>query len=581
MPTNEFNITTDDYDIYDSQGIPEALPGTPIIDGNGHLVIPSEPYISPGIIDNSTMDKDPNNTGPMTDFFTNFPITIDVNGYIFYYNENTGINIRGPQGRSVVSFDDLTEQEKAQIKGETGERGPQGNEGAAGPQGDIGPSGKSAYQIWLETHTGTVEDFFQYIADLSNSLVVAGAGQGSLKLNYVGVNSSADGAGATAAGQNTSAAHANSLAAGLGTTTGNDTQTVLGKYNKGKATTAFEIGNGIDANNRDNILELSWSGNLKTKGELTDGDNNVLSNKVDKISGKGLSANDFSNEYKSFIDNFTIDDILRLDSTNPVQNKVVTSAINSLVIAATDKPHQESTSLNRNFPLFYPGDTSTQILSLAYYSDTLTWNPFTRTLNTNSNTTNSYSNVFALGSNLTAGRNNQFIIGKYNVSSGSDLFIIGNGTSSNSKLNIFKVSSTGNVVAAGNITDGQGNVLANKQDILTYDTEPTEDSTNIVNSGDLYDYLVDHGIDPDGTIVVPEIATLQAAVTNLQSQINSINTQINIILNKFNLVDDTYTNHVYNLGINQGKLYIKQQETTVVTNNNTETQGEENGNDSE
>ena len=475
----------------------------------------------------------------------------------------------------------MTEQEKAQIKGETGERGPQGNEGAAGPQGDIGPSGKSAYQIWLETHTGTVEDFFQYIADLSNSLVVAGAGQGSLKLNYVGVNSSADGAGATAAGRDTSAAHANSLAAGLGTTTGNDTQTVLGKYNKGKTTTAFEIGNGIDANNRDNILELSWSGNLKTKGEITDGDNNVLSNKVDKISGKGLSANDFSNEYKSFIDNFTIDDTLMLDSTNPVQNKIVTSAINSLVIAATDKPHQESTSLNRNFPLFYPGDTSTQFLNLAYYSDTLTWNPFTRTLNTNSNTTNSYSNVFALGSNLTAGRDNQFIIGKYNVSSGSDLFIIGNGTSSNSKLNIFKVSSTGNVVAAGNITDGQGNVLANKQDILTYDTEPTEDSTNIVNSGDLYDYLVDHGIDPDGTIVVPEIATLQAAVTNLQSQINSINTQINIILNKFNLVDDTYANHVYNLGINQGKLYIKQQETTVVTNNNTETQGEENGNDSE
>ncbi len=571
MSTNGFNITTDDYDIYNSQGVPEALPGTPTIDENGHLVIPSEPYISPGVIDNSTMDKDPNNTGPMTDFFTNFPITIDVNGYIFYYNENTGINIRGPQGRSVVSFDDLTEEEKRQIKGETGERGPQGNEGAAGPQGNIGPSGKSAYQIWLETHTGTVEDFFQYIADLSNSLVVAGVGQGSLKLNYVGANSSADGAGATAAGRDTSAAHANSLAAGLGTTTGNDTQTVLGKYNKGKSTTAFEIGNGIDANNRDNILELSWTGNLKTKGEITDGDNNILSNKVDKIGGKGLSTNDFSNEYKSFIDSFTIDDTLRLDSTNPVQNKVVTSAINSLVIAATDKPHQESTNLNRNFPLFYPGDTSTQILSLAYYSNTLTWNPFTGTLNTNSNTTNSYSNVFALGSNLTAGKSNQFIFGKYNVSSNSDIFIIGNGASSNNKLNIFKVSNAGDVVAAGNITDGQGNILANKQDILTYDIEPTEGSTNIINSGDLYDYLVDHGIDPDGTIVVPEIATLQAAVTSLQSQIDSINTQINIILNKFNLVDDTYANHIYNLGVNQGKLYMKQQETTVATNNNTET----------
>jgi hypothetical protein len=579
MATNGWEITTDDYDLYSSEGVPESLPGTPTIDESGHLVFPDQPYFSPSTTPQSTMDEDSNNTGPMTDFFTNFPISIDINGYIFYYNENTGINIRGPQGHSVISFDELSEEEKRQIKGEQGDQGPQGNTGEQGPQGETGPQGKSAYQVWLDQgHSGTEQDFFQYIANLSNSLVVAGGGQGSLKLNYVGVNSAADGVGATAAGQNTNAAHTNSFAAGLGTITGANNQVVLGKYNNPKATNAFEIGNGIDNDNRDNILEVTWSGNLKTKGEIIDGNGNQLSNKVDKIGGKGLSTNDFSNTYKSFIDNFEIDNVLSLDSTNPVQNKVVASAINNLVIAATDKPQQQTTNLNRNFPFFYPGDTSTQSLNLAYYSNTLTWNPYTRTLNTNSNSISSYSNVFTFGTGLVAGKNNQIVFGKNNVSNDTDVFIIGNGGSTSNRSNIFRVSSGGDVVTSGNVTDGQGNILANKQDILTFDTEPTEDSTNIVNSGDLYDYLVQHGIDPEGTIVIPELDTLQTAVNNLQLQVSAINTQINVILNRFNLVDDTYPNNIYNLGVNEGKLYIQRQETS------TETQGEggeNNDNDSE
>ena len=112
MPSNDFDINTDDYDLYNSQGVPSALPGTPIIDGSGHLEIPRDPYFSPSTLENSTMDKDPRNTGPTTDFWDNYPLTIDINGYIFYYNENTGINIRGPEGApQYVSFDSLTPEE--------------------------------------------------------------------------------------------------------------------------------------------------------------------------------------------------------------------------------------------------------------------------------------------------------------------------------------------------------------------------------------------------------------------------------------------------------------------------------------
>jgi hypothetical protein len=118
MATNDWKpVPTDDYDLYESDGVVQSLPENPVIDESGHIVlIPHEPYFSPGnTIENSTMDKDPNNTGPTTDFWTNFPISIDINGDIYYYNENTGINVRGPQGISVIKFDELTPEQIERI----------------------------------------------------------------------------------------------------------------------------------------------------------------------------------------------------------------------------------------------------------------------------------------------------------------------------------------------------------------------------------------------------------------------------------------------------------------------------------
>ena len=55
----------------------------------------------------------------------------------------------------------------------------------------------------------------------------------------------------------------------------------------------------------------------------------LLDAKVDKVLGKGLSTNDFSNAYKDILDNYAVDSVLDSSSTNPVQNKTVTDALNT------------------------------------------------------------------------------------------------------------------------------------------------------------------------------------------------------------------------------------------------------------
>ena len=65
--------------------------------------------------------------------------------------------------------------------------------------------------------------------------------------------------------------------------------------------------------------------NYYTKGQV----DTLLESKVDKVLGKGLSTNDFSNAYKDMLDNYTVDSVLDPSSTNPIQNKTVTDALNT------------------------------------------------------------------------------------------------------------------------------------------------------------------------------------------------------------------------------------------------------------
>ena len=63
----------------------------------------------------------------------------------------------------------------------------------------------------------------------------------------------------------------------------------------------------------------------------------MLDGKVDKVSGKGLSTNDFTAAYKTKLDGIaaeankiTVDSALSGTSTNPVQNKVVAERIGTI-----------------------------------------------------------------------------------------------------------------------------------------------------------------------------------------------------------------------------------------------------------
>lgn len=76
-------------------------------------------------------------------------------------------------------------------------------------------------------------------------------------------------------------------------------QTAIGKYNDNQSGNAFEIGNGTADNVRSNALTVDWSGNVDAAGDITDGNGNVLSNKVDKVTGKGLSTNDYTTTEKN------------------------------------------------------------------------------------------------------------------------------------------------------------------------------------------------------------------------------------------------------------------------------------------
>lgn len=68
----------------------------------------------------------------------------------------------------------------------------------------------------------------------------------------------------------------------------------------------------------------------------------ALDGKVDKVSGKGLSTNDFTAAYKTKLDGIatgatkiTVDSALSTTSTNPVQNKAVNAALGGKVSTAT------------------------------------------------------------------------------------------------------------------------------------------------------------------------------------------------------------------------------------------------------
>ena len=554
MATNNWDLVdTDEYNMYEGDST-QALPGSPI--AREHRPDAVDQYFFPmSTIDNSMMDKSPDINGPVTDFWSDYPITIDVSGYIFYRNHNTGINVRGPAGITSIQWADLTPEQRASLKGEPGINGINGRDGIDGVDG---VNGKSAYDLWIEAgHSGTLEDFFAYLANaVQTVLIKRGTGDGSAIVNYDGAGSYASGKGAFATGYLTSAEGENSFTTGTGTRAVNANQTTIGSYNSPILNSIFEIGNGTDNSHRSNALVLSSNGNFSVAGSITDGSNNVLSNKVDKVTGKQLSTNDFTNYYKDWIDNFTVDLNLIPGSINPISSGAVYNSIQA-AMAQTSKPNQALTTSNEDLSFFHPSVLSDGTLELAKYTNNLTWNPNKQIFKNTTENIITNNKVFAFGQGLTSASDYQIIIGKYNEISEDDIFQIGYGASTNSRKNFLHLNKNGDFYVFGDITDGNGNVLDDKQDKLVFDNTIIQNSQNMVNSGTIYDYLVAHGINPDGGLNIPEIATLQAAVVIIQNQISTINTTLESIGDPRIIEDDSIIGDLYTYGIDNGEFYIK------------------------
>ena len=556
-------VDTDDYDIYNSQGVPESLPGSPGVDANGHLVIPDDHFFPPSTLPNSTMDKDPNNTGPITDFYYYMPVVIDVNGFVFHYDENTGINLRGPAGApQYVRFSDLTEEEKESLKGRDGTNG---TNGINGTNGTNGVDGLDAYHVWLRDNGYSeaqhpITEFYNYLAGYQTQYIREGTGQGSLIVNYRGLQNTAAGAGAFASGQNTAASGSNSFTAGLGTIAAYANQLALGKYNENKSTNIFEIGSGTSNNSRSNCLEVTAGGSLKTTGSITDGTNNVLSNKVDKIEGKGLSTNDFTDAYKTFLDNYTVDTTINSVSTNPVQNRAIYAALDNISQTLSSKPNLETGTSDNNYSLLsYRYGTDITKLENAVKLNSITWNPNTKSFKAGEGFSGSYNHTYGMGQGLVFAGQQQYIFGKYNTSNVDDIIQVGYGSSSVLTDNLLRLTKTGNLIIKGDVTDGSGNTLSGKQNILQYDNIPTQNSTKVMTSGAIYNTLVDVGITPGVGINIPEIETMQNQIVLINSNISNLTTRVETLegqIGGHEITDDT-TGDTYTIGINNGKFYIR------------------------
>ena len=556
MATNNWDLVyTDEYNMYEGDST-QALPGSPIARENKPDLV-DQHFFPLSTLNNSMMDKDENINGPVTDFWSDYPIGIDVDGYIIYRNHNTGINVRGPAGVTSIQWDDLTPEQKAQLKGADGAPGLNGTNGIDGVNG---VDGRNAYEVWKDNGhpDGTLEDWYSFLANhVQTMLIKEGTGVGSAITTYRGEGSYAEGRGAFATGYQTSAEGDNSFTTGLATYATNDNQVALGLYNSPTLNSLLEIGNGTSNAHRSNALVVNANGNLTVSGSITDGNNNVLSNKVDQIPGKSLSTNDFTNYYKDFIDSYTVDQTLIADSPNPVSNSAVYRSIQEVAILS-GKPSQYLSTTDEDLVFFHPSSTSSDRMTAAKFTNTLTWNPVKQNLKNGNNIVSTNNNVLAFGTGLTAATDNQIVFGKYNKIDDSDIFQIGWGLASNNRKNLMHLDKNGDFYILGEIASNNGHhVLSNKQDLLTFDNTITQGSNNMVTSGTIYNYLVAHGINPSGGLYIPEIASLQTTVARLQAQVNAIDTEIEILGNPRIIRDDSQIDDYYTYGVDNGEFYIK------------------------
>lgn len=221
-----------------------------------------------------------------------------------------------------------------------------------------------------------------------------------------------------------------------------------------------------------------------TQVDLTDYYNktqidSLLTDKVDKVTGKDLSTNDFTNADKSKLDGIEnganktqVDDTLSGTSENPVQNKVIVSAL-------ADK--LETSDLDD-----LKTDIQTNADNISDLSDDLTAGLDEKVDKVTGKTLTSNDFTDALKAKLDS------------IEDGADKSVVDSALSSTSE----------NPVQNKSVYEA----LEGKQAVLTFDTAPTENSTNPVTSEGIYQALQNISVDkatvaatgvvkPDGTTI--------------------------------------------------------------------------------
>lgn len=230
--------------------------------------------------------------------------------------------------------------------GKDGKDGADGTPGADGKDGADGADGKSAYQIWLDAgNSGTEEDFLASLKGESPDVS---------EIQVAAENAEATAANAKSIAEAVQADLVNYYKK-VDTYSKDEVDQMISSIPKFSVavvsalpasdisdTTVYLVKSGDETGNLyteyiyvSGKWEQLGTQSLDLSGYYTSTQvDGLMGGKVDKVSGKGLSAEDFTTAYKEKLDSIeagatkiAVDTSLSATSTNPVQNKAIKSAL--------------------------------------------------------------------------------------------------------------------------------------------------------------------------------------------------------------------------------------------------------------
>lgn len=242
-------------------------------------------------------------------------------------------------------------------------------------------------------------------------------------------------------------------------------QTALGRYNvsQGKADStsdsdhALIIGNGESDTDRSNAMHVTWSGDLKTSGEIEDGDGNKLS-EMETASGSQVKADAAEQNAKDYSDQFDE----RGEGTSSHKEGSNTTATGNF-------SHAEGLNSTASGDMSHAENDTTTASGQGSHAEGL-----------NTVASGGYSHAEGGGSEaigiFSHAQNNETVaqgrsqtaIGKFNVPQGDatvitntdHALIVGNGTDDANRSNAMHLTWDGDLKTAGEIEDGNGNKLS-------------------------------------------------------------------------------------------------------------------------